>query len=123
MGRTTWASLRGRALPGRINVVLSRRPGFEAPGALVAGDLDAGLAAARAAEAERVLVIGGAVVYAEAFARPDAGSIYLTRVAGRFPADTFLPAMPGFALAATLAEGEDGGIRWRIERWARPTAA
>ena len=29
MGRTTWDSLRGRPLPGRLNVVLSRRPGWQ----------------------------------------------------------------------------------------------
>ncbi len=32
MGRRTWESL-GKPLPGRHNIVISRRPGFEAPGA------------------------------------------------------------------------------------------
>ncbi|QQM68306.1 dihydrofolate reductase [Actinomyces weissii] len=29
MGRTTWDSLGGRPLPGRLNIVLSRRPGWQ----------------------------------------------------------------------------------------------
>jgi dihydrofolate reductase len=65
MGRTTWASLpeRFRPLPGRRNLVLSRRPGFEAPGAEVFTDLPSALAAAGEAT---VWVIGGAQVYAAA---------------------------------------------------------
>src|SRR5512139_2173655 len=35
MGRRTWESL-GRPLPGRENIVVTRRPGYEAAGASVA---------------------------------------------------------------------------------------
>ena len=35
MGRRTWESL-GKPLPGRENIVISRKAGFEAPGASVA---------------------------------------------------------------------------------------
>ena len=38
MGRRTWESI-GRALPGRRNLVVSRSPGFVAPGAEVVGSL------------------------------------------------------------------------------------
>src|SRR4030088_3411564 len=43
MGRRTWESL-GRALPGRENIVVTGRPGYEAPGAAVATSLEAALA-------------------------------------------------------------------------------
>src|SRR5437879_9744748 len=43
MGRRTWESL-GRALPGRENIVVNGRPGYEAPGAAVATSLEAELA-------------------------------------------------------------------------------
>jgi len=43
MGRRTWESL-GRALPGRENIVVTGRPGYEAPGAAVATSLQAALA-------------------------------------------------------------------------------
>jgi dihydrofolate reductase len=64
MGRATWESLpeRFRPLPGRRNLVLSRQPGYAAPGADVHRSLDAALADA----AGPVWVIGGARVYAQA---------------------------------------------------------
>src|SRR5712691_1241333 len=43
MGRRTWESL-GRSLPGRENIVVTGRPGYEAPGAAVATSLEAALA-------------------------------------------------------------------------------
>jgi dihydrofolate reductase len=42
MGRKTWESL-GRPLPGRRNIVVTRDPGYAAPGATVAGSLQAAL--------------------------------------------------------------------------------
>ena len=43
MGRRTWESL-GGPLPGRENIVVSTRRGYEAPGAAVASSLGAALA-------------------------------------------------------------------------------
>jgi dihydrofolate reductase len=88
MGRRTFVSLR-RALPGRTNVVLSRAPGFAAPGALAARDLDAALALV--AGAPEIVVIGGAALYAEAL--PRAQRIYLTRVRARPSGDAFFPEL------------------------------
>ncbi|WP_136194487.1 dihydrofolate reductase [Actinomyces procaprae] len=79
MGRTTWESI-GGALDGRASVVLTRRSQWSAPGAVVARDLGAAMAAAHAAAADlapdpreggyrvlpRVWVIGGGSVYAQA---------------------------------------------------------
>lgn len=119
MGRRTWESLppRFRPLPGRLNVVLSR--GDAPEGAEVARDLDAALALAWA-RADRVFVIGGGQVYAAALAHPACRDVYLTRVAGRFSCDTFLPELaPRFFRAETVAEGADDGLGYRIERWQR----
>src|SRR3970040_1587270 len=43
MGRKTWESL-GKALPGRKIIVVTRAPGYEAPGASVASSLAGALA-------------------------------------------------------------------------------
>jgi dihydrofolate reductase len=75
MGRKTHASI-GRPLPGRHNIVMTRRPDFEAPGCTVVSSKQEALAAA--GDADEVMVIGGGEIYA-AF-RPDAGRVYLTRV-------------------------------------------
>ena len=88
MGRRTWDSI-GRPLPGRRSLVVSRQPGFTAPGAEVFGSLEAALAAA--APAAETCVIGGAEIYAQALSR--AGLIHLTRVHASAGADTFFPAL------------------------------
>ena len=41
MGRKTWESLALRPLPGRENIVVTRAPGYDAPGAHVAASLEA----------------------------------------------------------------------------------
>lgn len=85
MGRRTHASI-GRPLPGRRNVVLSRQPGFEAPGCVVYASLDDALAALDAPE---VMIVGGAALYAEAL--PRASRLYLTEVNAEVSGDTRFP--------------------------------
>lgn len=87
MGRRTWESLppRFRPLPGRRNVVLSRRPSYGAPGAEPAATLTDALARA----AGDVWVIGGGAVYAEALAFADRLSI--TDIDGEYDGDTHAP--------------------------------
>ena len=76
MGRRTYESI-GRVLDGRHNIVISRRPGFRAPGCTVAASLGSALEAASNTAAE-IAVIGGASIYEEAL--PHAVRIYLTLV-------------------------------------------
>ena len=85
MGRRTYQSI-GRALPERLNIVISRDAHFAAPGCVVVRDLPAALAAA--GDAAEVMVIGGAEIYA--LALPLAQRLYLTRVHGRIDGDTRL---------------------------------
>ena len=88
MGRRTWESLR-RALPGRLNLVLSRRDGYLAEGASVVGSLAEALELAREAETGACFVIGGASLYAEALPRADA--LVLTHVEAVVPGDVLMP--------------------------------
>ena len=85
---------RFRPLPGRLNLVLSREPEFEAKGAVVCDDLDEALEIAREQAAEdgedEVCVIGGADLYA--LALPRAARIYLTEVDGEPEGDVVIPA-------------------------------
>ncbi|CQD21574.1 dihydrofolate reductase [Mycobacterium europaeum] len=69
MGRRTWESLpaKVRPLPGRRNVVLSRRSDFVADGAEVVDSLEAALA--RAEDEPQTWVIGGEQVYLLALPR------------------------------------------------------
>ena len=90
MGRRTFQSL-PRVLDRRLNIVLSREPGFIAPGAIVAGSLEEGLARARRAAqeagVEEIMVIGGDDVFRAVM--PLAKRIYLTEVHATPDADTW----------------------------------
>lgn len=88
MGRKTWDSLPRKPLPGRRNLVLSRRPGWQAEGAECFAGLDEALAAL-AGEAE-VMIIGGAQIYTQAL--PLATDLLLTEVALTVAGDAFFPA-------------------------------
>jgi len=91
MGRKTWDSLppRFRPLPGRSNVVITRQPGWQAPGALTASSLADALAQCSASA--EVWVIGGAQIYAQA--EPLARRIEVTEIARDFDGDAFAPLL------------------------------
>jgi len=86
MGRRTWESLR-RPLPGRENIVVTRRPGYEAPGAAVASSLDAALALCLGEKV--VFVIGGTSLFEEAL--PLARGMVLTEIHRDYEGDTRFP--------------------------------
>jgi dihydrofolate reductase len=124
MGRVTWDTIppRWRPLPGRFNVVVTRQIHLDLPeGAVLAGSLDQALVAAcEAGGVERIFVLGGGDIYRQAIQLDGCQHIYLTRVIGHFPCDTFFPPIPSrFGRDALLDEGADDGLGYRIERWSR----
>jgi len=86
MGRKTWQSL-GKALPGRENIVVTRQPGYEAPGAAVASSLDAALALC--AGESTAFVIGGGELYAAAL--PLAAGLVITEIQRDYEGDARFP--------------------------------
>ncbi|MBM3466089.1 MAG: dihydrofolate reductase [Armatimonadetes bacterium] len=86
MGRKTWESI-GRALDGRLNVVISRNADFRAESATVTDSLEAALRLT--ADAAERAIIGGAVLFSAAL--PIANRIHLTRIHHRFEGDTWFP--------------------------------
>ena len=114
MGRKTWDSLpeRFRPLPARRNIVLSRRSDFALAGAEVLQSLDAALAAC--ANDERVYVIGGGQIYAEAL--PQADRLEVTEVHADFPdADTHFPAWDRHAFTETARESHAAAEGWHYD--------
>ena len=95
MGRKTWESFPRRPLPGRLNLVLTRDPRFEAEGAVICNHFTEALEIAREQAAEdgkdEVCVIGGADLFA--LALPKARRIYLTEVEGDPEGDVVMPAI------------------------------
>lgn len=120
MGRKTWDSI-GRPLPGRRNIVITRNPQWQAPGAETAESLRAALALAEGAE--QVFVIGGAQIYAEAL--PLADRLLLTEIDADFEGDTFFPP---WDRAAFVEEGSEPwisepGPRYRFASYRRKAGA
>ena len=95
MGRKTFDSI-GRALDGRDNIVVTRRPDFAPPGVIVAHDLDAALAEAegraKGRGADEISVIGGGELFAALLSV--ASRIHLTQVGLAPEGDVYFPAIP-----------------------------
>jgi dihydrofolate reductase len=90
MGRATWESLPAsvRPLPGRRNVVVTRQPSYDAPGAEVVHSLDDAIALAGS---DDIWVIGGESLYEQALPRAD--RVVRTRVHLQVDGDTYAPAL------------------------------
>ena len=89
MGRKTAESL-GRALPGRVNLVLTRSDRVRFEGMQAVASIDQAAAIALGSGAAELCVIGGAEIYA--LALPLADKLYLTHVDTVVPdADAFFP--------------------------------
>ena len=90
MGRRTFDSLPGGALPGRRNIVLTSNAAWTAPGAERAGSLADALS--MAAEDSDIFNIGGGAVYAEAMPLADVLDITHIDAEGADP-DTYVPVI------------------------------
>jgi dihydrofolate reductase len=91
MGRKTWDSLppKFRPLPGRLNIVVTRQPDWQAEGALRAGSIDEAMTLCPADA--QAWVIGGAEIYAQA--APRASTAVVTEIDQDFEGDAFAPTL------------------------------
>lgn len=135
MGRASWEALDG-PLPGRPNIVVTRRPGYRAPGARVAESLDRavelGAALAREIGADTVWVTGGASLYAQALERVDelvVTDLDLDVQAAGDPGPFVRAPRVDPACWARDPERSDadwrprsGDARWRVTVWVRSPA-
>ena len=120
MGRKTWDSLPRKPLPGRLNIVVTRQPGFQAEGAEIFSTVVAALDRARQqAMSDRVpevCVIGGAQIYDET--RGIADRLYLTEVDAEPDGDAYFadpdPAIWREVSADRREPGEGDDHAWTI---------
>lgn len=101
MGRLTFESI-GRPLPGRLNIVVSSKPGT-AEGVTWVTSLDEALQAA--GEAEEIMVIGGGRVYEQMLKRAD--RLYLTHIDAEVEGDTQFPDYEPDEWQSTFSEFHD----------------
>lgn len=88
MGRKTYESM-GKPLPGRKNIVISRKKNFSADGCIVLGSLEE--AFTLFADEKEVFIIGGAEIYQAALQKAD--KVYLTRIHCVVHGDAYFPQL------------------------------
>lgn len=114
MGRKTWDSIpeAHRPLPGRRNVILTRRKDFKTPpGVYVYHNLKDALESADEFIAD-VFVIGGGELFKEAVRARNLKGVYLTRLKKSFNCDTFFPKLPRSMPSETLGRDEENGVKF-----------
>ncbi|CAN5882080.1 type 3 dihydrofolate reductase [soil metagenome] len=144
MGRKTFdsAEVQRRALPRRLNVIISRGAQDLPEGVLGATSIDGALTAIErlsgTAAAATMAVdstapaahpisstfcVGGGQIFKEALEHAALRYIYLTRVQGRFGCDVHIPDIDALGFTAGdwdgASEAEENGVTYRIERLAR----
>lgn len=112
MGRRTWESLPKKPLPGRRNVVVTRRPKWVPNGAERAGSLDEALNG-------DLWVIGGAEIYRAAM--PLADVLEVTEVDIYVPGDVLAPEIPNAFQLSQAGEWQTSvkGPKFRFLRYER----
>nr|AIA14314.1 Dihydrofolate reductase [uncultured bacterium] len=92
-GRKNYESIpeRFRPLRDRVNIVVTRAQGYQAPGAWVCASLEAAIDIARVADQKEVFIIGGGQIYAEALEKGLVTRLYLTTVHGKPKGDVKFP--------------------------------
>src|SRR3954467_2424486 len=89
MGRKTFESMNNEPLAGRINIVITKQPGWNREGAVVVHNWNDALFVAADADCNEVFVIGGGEIFKESIKKAD--RIYMTRVHTIVDGDVFFP--------------------------------
>ncbi|HZK06294.1 MAG TPA: dihydrofolate reductase [Actinomycetaceae bacterium] len=129
MGRASWEAIGGTALPGRRNIVMTRRRGYEAEGAAVVGSLEEALEmAARSPGGELVWITGGGSVYAEALGRASVlhvSEIDVDVTTGHEDGRVTAPRIDAAEWERDESRSDSGwrplsgDARWRVDVWRR----
>ena len=90
MGRKTLESFpESKPLPNRVNIVLTRDQGYQAPGAVVVHSMEELKEELKKYSGEEIFVIGGGQIYRELL--PLCDKAYVTKVDRAFDADVYFP--------------------------------
>ena len=110
MGRKTYESL-ACPLPGRTNIVVTRQTAYQAPGCIIAQELDGAIKSCPPDESE-AFIIGGGQLYHEALSV--AGRIYLTVIPREIPGDTLFPEISETDFEIVKSEFIDGVVPYHF---------
>ncbi|WOP14231.1 dihydrofolate reductase [Ottowia sp. SB7-C50] len=121
MGRRTWDSIppRFRPLPGRTNLVVTRQADWHQIGAQRSSSLREALQ--KCEKAERIWIIGGAQIYAQAM--PLADELVVTHIDADFAGDAHAPAIgPEWREVARDERVAANGLRLAFVTYRRASA-
>jgi dihydrofolate reductase len=92
MGRKTFESI-GKVLPGRLNVVISKKLNYKINGAVVVGSPEEAIEkiVESSPEVEEIMIIGGGEIYEYFISFAD--TLYMTIVESDLEGDTYFPHM------------------------------
>lgn len=110
MGQNTYLSI-GRALPNRVNIILSKDENFKAQDCMVFDDLDKALEFAKSKD-EEIFFIGGASVYEQAIKLAD--KIYLTIIEAEYQADVWFPNYSDFKIIKEEEYTSASGLKYKF---------
>lgn len=111
MGERTFNSI-GRALPNRLNIVLSQNPDLKIEGVTVCDSIPEAIEVG-SKFSDEVFIIGGGSIYAQTIGLAD--KLYLTLVDKAFEADTFFPDYSKFDKIVLESEPfESNGLNFRF---------
>lgn len=88
MGRKTYESI-GKALPGRKNIVITKKYNYKAEGCVLACSLEDAIRLAKESNPEEVFIIGGSSIYQQAMDLAD--KLYVTKIEKEYEGDSFFP--------------------------------
>ncbi len=121
MGRKTFESI-GKALPGRINIVITRDAAYTKEGIMVVHSLEKALQVTSHAQgSDEVFIIGGGEIYEQALsfrnkqALPLVGKLYLTIIDKEIEGDTFFPDYSDFKKVVYESEEQQSdGFKYKF---------
>ncbi len=116
MGRATLESLpKGRPLPERTNIVLTRDTSFEKEGCVIVNDMEQLLAECAKYDPEDVMIIGGEQIYMQLIRQCE--RLFITKIFASFDADKHLmnvDRMRSFELVWESDIMEENGISYQF---------
>lgn len=120
IGRKTLESFPGKKpLPGRRNIVLTRKEDYKAPGCEICHSREEVLDLL-GAEADEAFIAGGETIYRAFF--EDCDTFFVTRIYAGFPADRAFPNLDGrrdLEIVWKSDMQEEKGIRYQFLKYVR----
>jgi dihydrofolate reductase len=93
MGRKTFDEVK-QPLPGRTNIVITRKLNWSAEGVITASDLEDAVQKAGETNSRQIFIIGGGEIFKQSILFAD--TIYITRVHAILDGDAFFPVIDEF---------------------------